>query len=99
MDLVSQLSVALPIVAFCIGVGLVRRDHRAVGLGLTGAAVAGALVIALFDTPRPLIGLIAIAAFGFGLEIDRPGVPRRRALGLLGLTVGMFALLIGALYA
>jgi hypothetical protein len=99
VDLVSQLAVAAPIVAFCIGVGLVRRDRRAVGLGLVGAGVAGAVVLAMLDTPRPLIGLIAIAAFGFGLEIDRPGVPRRRALGLLGLTVGMFALLIGGLYA
>jgi hypothetical protein len=99
VGLASQLSVAVPIVVFCIGVGLVRRDHRAIGAGLVGAAVVGAVVLALFSTPRPLIGLIAIAGFAFGLEIDQPGVPRRRALGLLGLTVGMFALLIGALYA
>ncbi|HEX3243257.1 MAG TPA: hypothetical protein VHQ97_09270 [Solirubrobacterales bacterium] len=48
---------------------------------------------------RPLLGLIGIAGFLFGLEADLPGNPARRALGMLGIAVGLFALLIAGLYA
>ncbi len=84
--------------ALCVGVGLLRRGRRTAAALLAGAVVVAA-VPATFGEWRPLLVLIAIAGFFVGMRADLPGHPARRALGLLGITVGLFALLIAAVYA
>jgi hypothetical protein len=98
MDLAGQLAVVTPILALCVGGGLVRRKHQTVGIALVASAVAAVVLLAIFGSWRPIVGMISIVGFLVGLEVDRPGKPRRRALGLLGITVGMFALLIAVAY-
>lgn len=88
-----------PFVALCVGIGLARRRHPTSGIPLAAAGAIAGVVLAAAGTWRPLLGLIAISGFLFGIEVDRPGNPRRRALGMLGIAVGLFALLIAGVYA
>ena len=99
MSLVDLLPVLAPFAALCIGVGLARRGHRRSGVPLAAAGGIAAIGLAAEGTWRPLLGVIAIFGFVFGLEVDRPGDAKRRALGLLGIAVGLFALLIAGVYA
>jgi hypothetical protein len=99
MSFVDLLLVLAPFAALCIGVGLARRGHRRSGVPLAAAGGIAAIGLAAEGTWRPLLGLIAISGFLFGIEVDRPGNPRRRALGMLGIAVGLFALLIAGVYA
>jgi hypothetical protein len=66
---------------------------------LAALATVAAIALAATGTLRPLLGLIAISGFLFGIAVDKPGDPRRRALGILGIAVGLIALLIAGLYA
>ena len=77
---------------------MTRRDHRGAGLALVASAVVVVVILAISVSWRPALGLIAIVGLFGGLEIDRPGDPKRRALGLLGVAVGLFALIIAAFY-
>jgi hypothetical protein len=99
MDVAGEVVVFAPIVALCVGVGLARRGHRQLGLLIVAVGTVAAIALALAGSWRPLLGLIGIAGFLFGLEADLPGNPARRALGMLGIAVGLFALLIAGLYA
>ena len=47
---------------------------------------------------RPLVGLVGITAFLTGIAVDKPGVPVRRALGLLAFSAGFIALGIARFY-
>jgi hypothetical protein len=99
MNLARLLLVIAPILALCVGGGLARRGHGRVGVLIGTVGVVGALALAVSGTWRPLLGLIAISGFLFGIEADRPGNPGRRALGILGIAVGLFALLAATFYA
>jgi hypothetical protein len=99
MSSVGLLLVLAPFAALCIGVGLARRGHSAFGVPLAAAGAIAAIGLAAVGTWRPLLAVIAISGFVFGLEVDRPGDAKRRALGLLGIAVGLFALLIAGVYA
>jgi hypothetical protein len=94
----ASAAVIAPIGAFCIGGGLARRDHRLIGVGLIVFAVLSVLVLAALGMRRPLVGLVAVTGIFMGLEVDLPGNARRRALGLLGVAVGFFALIVAAFY-
>jgi hypothetical protein len=98
MGLPLLLVAAVPIVCFCFGVGLIRRDRRRLGAVIVALAPIVAAAFAASGNWRPLGALIAVSAFLGGLEADLPGHPARRALGLLGITVGLFALLATGLY-
>jgi hypothetical protein len=67
-------------------------------LALAGAAGIAVIVLAALGNFRPLAWLIGIAALLGGIYIDEPGVPRRRALGFLGVAIGLFALVIASFY-
>jgi hypothetical protein len=54
--------------------------------------------MAVLGNLRPLIGLIGITAFLGGIEVDRQGIPARRAVGLLAVSVGFIALGIAHFY-
>lgn len=96
---VTSVAMIAPMGVFCIGVGLLRRAHRSSGLALAASAVGAAGILAIAGVWRPMLGLIAIAGFLGGLEVDRPGDTRKRVLGLLGVAAGMLAALIGTFYA
>lgn len=98
MSLASDLSVVAPAMSFCVGGGLMRRDRRILGMVLITIGALAALALAAAGTWRPLVGLIAIAGMAMGLEVDLPGNPRRRALGLLGVAIGLFALIVAVIY-
>jgi hypothetical protein len=66
---------------------------------LVFAAVAAGVIFAILGSWKPILGLTAITGLIGGLEVDRSGNPGRRALGLLGVATGLFALLIANLYA
>jgi hypothetical protein len=99
MSLADQLAAIAPIVAFCVGVGLSRRGHRRIGIAAAAVGVVAALIMAATGAWRPLLGLIAISGFLVGIEVDVAGSAGRRALGMLGVAVGLFALLTAAVYA
>jgi hypothetical protein len=42
---------------------------------------------------------VAVSGFLFGIDVDAPGDWRRPALGIVGVGIGLFALLIAGLYA
>jgi len=85
---------------FSLGVGLVRRRERpAVGWALIGVAAAVAIVLAGSGHPRAVLILVWILGFGIAMEVDRPGQPARRALALLSIGVGFFALCAAGVYA
>jgi hypothetical protein len=92
----AQLAVVAPVASLALGVGTIRRGRPAIGWTILAAGATEAVVLACLGSPRPLLGLIAIAAFAFGLELDANG---RRALGLLGVSAGMFVLLTAVVYA
>jgi len=84
---------------FGVGIGLLRRNHRRVGIVLIASAVIAGGALAVSGSWRPILGLIAFAGLLGGIETDRQGDPKRRALGLLGIAVCLFALTISAFYA
>ena|ERR1700761_4578440 len=98
MNTAGQVAAVASILAFVVGLGLARRSHRTTGVALLGGAVVTAFVLAASGEWRPLLAVIAIAGFFGGLTADRPGNPGKRALGLLGITIGMFALVIAGVY-
>jgi hypothetical protein len=99
MSLPGLLRDLAPIAALAVGVGLARRGHRGPGIALAAIAAVAVVAFAAAGTWRPLLGMIAISGFLLGIEVDLPGNPRRRALGILAIAVGLFALLINAVYA
>jgi len=94
MDL-RTVAVAAPVLAWLVGIGLVRRDRPALGWALTVSAVVAAGILAGLGDLRPAVGLIAIAGLGEGIVLDQRG---RRPVGLLTFSTGFLALLIATFY-
>jgi uncharacterized membrane protein len=94
----AEVAAIGPIVAIAFGAGFVRRARPVIGWTLVVCGSLGVVTLALFGHLRPLVGLVGIAAFLFGLEVDQAGAPARRTLAFLSVAVGFFALAIAHLY-
>lgn len=91
----QTVAIVAPVLAWLVGIGLVRRDRPVIGWALAVSAVVLVGVLAGLGELRPAVGLIAIAGLTQGIVLDERG---HRPLGLLTLSSGFLALLIAVLY-
>ncbi len=78
------------------GVGLIRRDRRRVGWALVGISVAAVMALAAVGSYGSALFMGGATLFSTGIITDTRG---HRVVALLGLTAGVFLLIIAALYA
>jgi hypothetical protein len=95
MRAIEIVGVFVPILAVAIGAGLFQRAYRGWGLALMGLGLAIAVGLLVSGRARPLLGLIGFAGLIGGPIVDEQG---KRALGLAGIAVGLFALVIAVFY-
>lgn len=88
------------VAVFWTGIRLVREGiNRRAGILLAGAATTIGLLLGISGSWAPVLYLFAAASLTAGVEIDRPGHPGRRALGLLGIAVWFVALVVAGVYS
>jgi hypothetical protein len=87
--------VVVPILAVLVGVGLWKRGKRHAGWAFVTLGSTPAVVLLILGHVRPLVGLVAILGLVGGIVADEHG---KRAWGLLGISIGVFALSAAAIY-
>jgi hypothetical protein len=96
MNAPETTAVVGPILAVAVGGGLIKRDQQAWGAVLVVLGVGAAVALLVLGNTRPIVGLVAFAGLVGGFVADERG---RRGVGLAGIGVGFFALLIAYFYA